>query len=117
MGQKSISRIIKAFYEGKTAKDKHDRCENYNLYYRDNLIAYIKQGDLWISSAGWRTNTTKSRLNQLGNFHLTQKNFQWFINGFEWDGNPINVKDFILNHRNKSEIKQQKQTLFSWNKK
>ena len=111
MGQKSISRIIKAFYEGKTAKDKHDRCKNYNLYYRDNLIAYIKQGQLWISSAGWRTNTTKSRLNQLGKFSLTQKNYTWYINGFEWDGNWINVEEFILNHR--SEIKQQKQTLFS----
>lgn len=108
---KSISRIIKAFYEGKTAKDKHDRCENYNLYYKDNLIAYIKQEKLWISSAGWRTNTTKSRLNQLGNFHLTQKNYNWYINGFEWSGDWINVEEFILNHR--SKIKQQKQTLFS----
>lgn len=111
MGQKSINRIVKAFYEGKTAKDKHDRCENYNLYYKDNLIAYIKQGKLWISSAGWRTNTTKSRLNQLGNFHLTQRNYTWYINGFEWDGNWINVEEFILNWKNKP--KQQKQTLFS----
>lgn len=105
MGQKSISRIIKAFYNGKTAKDKHDRCENYNLYYRDNKIAWIEKGELWISSAGWKTDTTKSRLNQLGNFYITQKNFNWYLNGFEWNGEKINVNQFILNGKDERNKK------------
>ena len=108
MGQKSINRIIKAFYEGKSAKDRNDRCENYKLYYRDNKIAWIERGELWISSAGWKSNTTKSRLNQLGKFFITQKNYNWYLNGFEWDGSNICVKDFILNWREKSkETKKQ----------
>lgn len=107
MGQKSINRIVKAFYEGKTAKDKHDRCENYELFYRDNVIAQIVNGNLYIDACGWLTNTTKSRLNQLYNVHIKQIKGKWYLNDSLWDGKYTKVEDY------KPKIKQQKQTLFS----
>ena len=61
-------------------------CCNYSLH--DNLIAgLVKKNDwtliLCLSDAGWRTNTTKERLNwilrefDLGYIH--QKNREWFF--------------------------------------
>ena len=57
-----------------------------------NLIAWLDTAtnDLSISSAGWETVTTKSRLNALldeftcgaGNAKIFQKNWQWFISEF-----------------------------------
>jgi hypothetical protein len=93
MGAKNISRIIKAFYEGKTAKDKHDKTENYQLFYRNNKIAWIdKNWDLWISSCWYLTDTTKNRLNQLDEVHLVQRKYEWYLNGKHWDGSPIKIE-------------------------
>ena len=50
-----------------------------------NLIAQISNfGDIKLSSCGWETVTTKSRLNAildtfLHGLHVFQKDFQWFI--------------------------------------
>lgn len=70
-------------------KGKHDSLyfENglVDVKYRNNTIArvvpYTKT--IKISSAGWRTNTTKTRLNKLlsgtkQGGHITQKNYSWF---------------------------------------
>ena len=52
----------------------------------DNLIASIHWGDrvMWVSDAGWQTNTTKSRLNALlqelgGRARIYQKDFVWYL--------------------------------------
>ena len=51
-----------------------------------NLIATIfNNGDMKLSSCGWDTPTTKSRLNAildtfLHNVRVYQRNFQWWIN-------------------------------------
>ena len=44
-------------------------------------------GILSISNAGWESNTTKERLNGLPGVSIRQKNWSWFLNGEEWDGN------------------------------
>ena len=46
---------------------------------------------LSITAAGWMTNTTKERLNGLQGVHIKQKNYKWFLNGQEWDGELIDV--------------------------
>ena len=52
-----------------------------------NTIATIDEFNmLSISNAGWPTNTTKERLNGLPNVRIQQKNWNWFLNGVEWDG-------------------------------
>ena len=52
-----------------------------------NTIATIDAlGVLSVSNAGWASNTTKERLNGLPNVHVQQKNWNWYLNGNEWNG-------------------------------
>ena len=59
-----------------------------------NNIAYRyndPQRTLTVTNCGWFTPTTKERLNALPNVSIYQKNFKWFLNGEEWNGNKINI--------------------------
>jgi hypothetical protein len=65
------------------------------LKLHDNEIAYRyndPEKTLSITSAGWKTNTTKERLNGLKGVNIQQKNGVWYLNGKEWDGELIDVK-------------------------
>lgn len=57
------------------------------LYLFENLIAVKDNGVIKITDAGWQSNTTRERLNGLQGVHIRQKNFEWFLNGEEWNGN------------------------------
>ena len=46
---------------------------------------------LSITHAGWPTVTTKERLNALPNVRIYQRDFQWYLNGQEWDGKLIDL--------------------------
>lgn len=46
---------------------------------------------LYITNAGWATNTTKERLNGLPNVSIKQKSGKWFLNGKEWSGEWIKI--------------------------
>jgi len=88
---------IRALRNGTNFKRGNTKVSHYNneahLLLHGNLIAYYtEQGGLFISSAGWTTTTTKERLNGLPNVNIHQKNFQWFLNGEEWDGEFIKVE-------------------------
>jgi len=64
------------------------------LKLHNNTIAYRyndPQRTLMIDSCGWFSNTTKERLNALEGVNIQQKNFVWFLNGEEWDGNKIDI--------------------------
>lgn len=59
-----------------------------------NEIAYLYNNPnktLSISNCGWFSNTTKERLNALPNVHIQQKNFKWYLNGKEWNGQLIDI--------------------------
>ena len=59
----------------------------FKLKLHNNTIAVLDEFNmLSISNAGWRSNTTKERLNGLPNVHIKQKNWSWFLNGNEWNG-------------------------------
>lgn len=59
----------------------------YKLKLHGNTIATIDElGVLSVSNAGWSSNTTKERLNGLPGVRIHQKNWNWFLNGVEWDG-------------------------------
>lgn len=57
-----------------------DRCE---VYLHNNLIARVEPDAVTINNCGWRSNTTKSRLNAI--LHefcgagISQTNFEWFL--------------------------------------
>ena len=59
-----------------------------------NIIAYRyndPERTLSITNAGWFSNTTKERLNALPNVRITQKNWVWYLNGKEWNGELIDI--------------------------
>jgi len=70
---------------------------NVSMYLHGNLIAERNSHTVRIHDAGWRTTTTKERLNGLLEMlslgRIYQQDFTWFIgNGEAWDG----TRDFPL---------------------
>jgi hypothetical protein len=63
----------------------------YLKLHNNKIAALLGDGRMWISNAGWASNTTKERLNGLPNVSVRQKNYRWYLNGTEWDGNPIYI--------------------------
>ena len=65
------------------------------LLLHGNEIAY-RYNDvdrtLSITDCGWQSVTTKERLNGIPNVQIQQRNFEWFLNGKQWNGNLIDVK-------------------------
>ena len=59
-----------------------------SAYLYDNLIAQKESGanSFNICHGGWKTYTTKERLNGLPGVNITQKNYVWYLNGKEWGG-------------------------------
>ena len=57
-----------------------------------NLIAKLENDKLFITNAGWKSNTTKERLNALKGVNIFQKKGEWFLNGEKWDGELIEIK-------------------------
>jgi hypothetical protein len=90
---------IKAFYNKGTLKKQNmnvffDRYEQTSIMLlHNNCIATYDHDNkiLTISNCGWFSNTTKERLNALPNVNIIQKNFVWFLNGEEWNGEKINI--------------------------
>jgi len=59
-----------------------------------NEIAYRyndPKNTISITNCGWKTNTTKERLNGIPNVSIYQKDWQWYLNGKKWNGKLINV--------------------------
>ena len=99
--------IAEAFFSG-VAKSCGNTCtDGNNVWLHGNKIAEKgENGDLYLSTAGWQTHTTKERLNgllELGNFsvwpyqngtdcpvwpspRIFQKDFKWYISA---DGQEV----------------------------
>ena len=57
-----------------------------------SIIAFMDtNGDLFLNTCGYKTVTTKERLNGFPSVNIAQKNFEWFLNGEKWDGGLIRV--------------------------
>jgi hypothetical protein len=93
--QKAVNAFLNA-QKFKLSNTKVEVLENVTiLLYQDNPIAYLyndPERTLSIQNCGWFSNTTKERLNGLPNVKISQKNFVWYLNGKEWNGNLIDVK-------------------------
>lgn len=65
-----------------------------SLFLFGNLIAtnyYQGETGLFIRNAGWKSNTTKERLNALPNVSIQQKAGEWYLNGKLWDGEMTKI--------------------------
>jgi hypothetical protein len=63
-----------------------------------NEIAYKyndPQNTLSITNCGWKSNTTKERLNALPNVSICQSLGVWFLNGEQWNGELIDIKPVL----------------------
>lgn len=88
---------INAFLNKKPFKKDNMHVEIDNnksfLYLHNNLIAILDaNNNLSISNGNWFSNTTKERLNALPNVRIQQKNYVWYLNGIEWNGEFITIK-------------------------
>jgi|688.fasta_scaffold1257390_1 hypothetical protein len=65
------------------------------LYLFNNLIALKPFGSdkISISNAGWKSKTTKERLNGLPNVRINQKQGEWYLNGIKWGGEFITIQN------------------------
>jgi len=50
-----------------------------------------RDGSLWVTNAGWQTNTTKERLNGINGVSISQVKGVWYLNGKEWNGEWVKV--------------------------
>jgi hypothetical protein len=90
--RKITKEAVSAFLERRTFRKSNMSVEEiggqYRLKLHGNSIANIDEiGVLSISNAGWASNTTKERLNGIPGVRIHQKNWTWYLNGVEWDGN------------------------------
>ena len=89
--RKITSEAVSAFLERKTFKKSNMEVDQgygqFRLKLHGNVIATIDElGVLFVSNAGWATNTTKERLNGIPGVSVHQRNWNWFLNDVEWDG-------------------------------
>src|SRR3990167_162423 len=61
------------------------------LYLHGNKIAEKRNDRIWITNAGWDTNTTNSRLNGLHGVRVYHEKGKLMFNGIEWNGDWIRV--------------------------
>lgn len=100
MPRQITAQAARAFLDGDNFKSSNTEViyneidETSYLYLFGNLIAKLDHynNELTITNAGWRSNTTKERLNALPKVSITQKNRVWYLNGKEWDGKPTTIE-------------------------
>ena len=89
---------VACFRNGGNAKFSNTEVVTENgvskMYLFGNLIATLERnvgGVMKITNAGWRSNTTKERLNGLPNVSIQQKKGLWYLNGELWNGKLTKV--------------------------
>lgn len=93
--RKVTQKAVKSFRNSENFKQGNTRVETFGnetrLYLHNNLIAKRNSKGLFITNAGWQSNTTKERLNALPNVSIHQKNWEWYLNGKKWNGELTKV--------------------------
>jgi hypothetical protein len=97
MSRKITQESVQKFLDGVPFKKSNMEVSRegtiYYLKLHGNKIAALESdGKMWVSNAGWKSNTTKERLNGLPGVSIYQRNWMWFLNDQPWDGKPIYVR-------------------------
>jgi hypothetical protein len=92
--RKITQQSVKNFIDGVPFKRSNmEVTREGTIYYLklhgNKIAARLEDGRMWISNAGWDTPTTKERLNGLPGVNIIQRNWNWILNGMQWDGKPI----------------------------
>ena len=69
---------------GKTATSVFSENGNTYVQYHSTRIVTFNAKEIVLDSRGWKTATTKTRMNQASNqfglgYYVTQKDFNWFV--------------------------------------
>tara|TARA_R110002012_G_scaffold52944_2_gene136043 strand:+ start:1051 stop:1353 length:303 start_codon:yes stop_codon:yes gene_type:complete len=98
--RKITEESVNAFMNAKVFKKQNMEVEvlpNVTiLKLHNNKIAYRynnPERTLSITNCGWKSNTTKERLNGIPNVKIYQKNYKWFLNDKEWCGKLIDINN------------------------
>jgi len=86
MGRKVTETIVDAFLSGQTKTVGNTHCDGSGIYLHGNLIAIREADQIYVSNAGWFSNTTKERLNGIPGVSVSQIKGEWYLNGEKWDG-------------------------------
>lgn len=91
--RKITREIIRAFNAGESLRLSNTETDGQSIRLHGNLIAWKNANGLFIDSCGWNTNTTRERLNGLDGVSISTKAGQMYLNGKEWNGEAIEIKD------------------------
>lgn len=92
--RKITQQSVRNFLDGVPFKNRNTEvCREGSVYYLklhgNKIAALTKDGEIWISNAGWFSRTTRERLNGLPGVTIIQKKRLWYLNGNPWNGRPI----------------------------
>ncbi|MBE0573628.1 hypothetical protein IH575_01860 [Candidatus Dojkabacteria bacterium] len=74
------------------------------IRYHNTTVVTFSGSQVMLNSGGWKTNTTKLRMNQASNqfnlrFSVYQKDYQWYVVvNYDWN-NPIPFTDYMVIER------------------
>lgn len=63
----------------------------YLKLFGNKIAALDGNGKMWVSNAGWKTDTTKERLNGLPGVRIYQRKKIWYLNDNVWNGEPTYI--------------------------
>lgn len=89
--RKITQAVVTAFLDRSSVSVGNSRTDGKTLYLFGNPIAVHAAEGLTIQTCGWKSNTTKERLNALPGVRIAQKAGQWYLNGNGWNGSPTVV--------------------------
>ena len=97
--RKVTKESIQAFYNREPFKKSNTVIENKEgktyLKLFGNIIAILNEvNDLFITTAGWNSVTTRERLNGLSEVKLGTKKEQLYLNNISWDGKLTNIRNY-----------------------
>jgi len=93
---RQVSKLIAdAFMQGNAKSSGNTKTDGRMITLFGNRIAEWREDGLYISNCGWRSRTTKDRLNALPCVNIYQSGGKWYLNSSdeEWDGNWTKVSD------------------------
>ncbi len=91
---KPLGKHTRLEYIGETADGN-----TYGIRYHGTYVVLIHEdGTYTLNSGGWKTVTTKKRINEYAPVYISQKNYEWFLedNISFYDGMKINSAGEVI---------------------